>query len=147
MKRYDMEKFESCGAVDCTMQETKHGDWVRYHDLSDAIKDVIAERYRQIHDEGFDADHDDRFSNDEEIPIAAAVYAMPRKIRNFKLGGIPLWETFWPWDKSWFKPRNRTRDLTKAAALLIAEIERIDRSNLPQKQLKPFLDKIRHLDQ
>lgn len=145
MKRYEMEKFDPFGDLNCKMQENKDGDWIRYHDLSDAIKDVIAERYRQIHDERFDADHDDKYEQ-EEMNLAAIVYGMPELIRNFKLGGIPLWKTFWPWDESWFKPKNRKRDLTKAAALLIAEIERIDRRNLPQKQLKPFLDKIRQLD-
>jgi len=35
----------------------------------------------------------------------------------------------WPWAKSWWKPASLRRSLVKAAALLIAEIERIDRRN------------------
>jgi len=34
---------------------------------------------------------------------------------------------FWPWEQSAFKPGDRRRDLIKAAALVVAEIERLDR--------------------
>ena len=34
----------------------------------------------------------------------------------------------WPWDAEWFKPSSSRRDLVKAAALLLAEIERDDRA-------------------
>lgn len=35
----------------------------------------------------------------------------------------------WPrsWSRAWWKPKNPRRDLVRAAALLIAEIERLDR--------------------
>lgn len=33
----------------------------------------------------------------------------------------------WPWDESWWKPTTPRRDLVKAAALILAEIERLDR--------------------
>jgi len=33
----------------------------------------------------------------------------------------------WPWNMVWWKPKNYRRDLVKAAALLVAEIERLDR--------------------
>lgn len=38
----------------------------------------------------------------------------------------------WPesWSDEWWKPKNPRRDLVRAAALLIAEIERIDRAAL-----------------
>lgn len=34
----------------------------------------------------------------------------------------------WCWDRSWWKPTTPRRDLVKAAALILAEIERIDRA-------------------
>lgn len=34
----------------------------------------------------------------------------------------------WPWDASWWKPNARRRNLVKAGALILAEIERIDRA-------------------
>jgi len=33
----------------------------------------------------------------------------------------------WPWDPKWWKPKDRRRDLVRAAALIIAEIDRHDR--------------------
>ena len=33
----------------------------------------------------------------------------------------------WPWDPHWFKTSSRRRDLIKAGALILAEIERLDR--------------------
>ena len=36
-------------------------------------------------------------------------------------------ERVWPWDRQWWKPKSRRRNLVRAAALLIAAIERIDR--------------------
>jgi hypothetical protein len=37
---------------------------------------------------------------------------------------------FWPWPPEWWKPCDRRANLVRAAALLIAEIERIDRAAL-----------------
>lgn len=34
-----------------------------------------------------------------------------------------------PWDEKWWKPKNPRRDLVKAGALILAEIERIDRQS------------------
>jgi hypothetical protein len=36
----------------------------------------------------------------------------------------------WPWDLKWWKPTTPRRDLVKAAALIVAEIERLDRAAL-----------------
>ena len=37
-------------------------------------------------------------------------------------------QRMWPgWAWSWWKPKNRRHDLIRAAALIVAEIERIDR--------------------
>lgn len=33
----------------------------------------------------------------------------------------------WPWSREWWKPKNPRRDLVKAGALIVAEIERLDR--------------------
>jgi hypothetical protein len=35
----------------------------------------------------------------------------------------------WPWNKSWWKPRNAIEDLTRAGALIAAEIDRLQRIN------------------
>ncbi|MBQ1766120.1 MAG: hypothetical protein IIZ92_24935, partial [Aquincola sp.] len=39
----------------------------------------------------------------------------------------------WPWGLKWWKPRGRRTNLVKAAALTIAEIERLDRAGTEQQ--------------
>lgn len=33
----------------------------------------------------------------------------------------------WPWPSKWWKPKSQRRDLVRAGALILAEIERLDR--------------------
>lgn len=37
----------------------------------------------------------------------------------------------WPWATRWWKPKDRVRNLERAGALIIAELERIERNALP----------------
>ncbi|TPK15215.1 hypothetical protein FJ872_19675 [Mesorhizobium sp. B2-5-9] len=111
-----------------------------------AWSDVLTERRRQVDTEGWTADHDDLHSNGE-MARAAGIYALiagsnPTNYRNatggYNLGDVlgGLMEHYWPWDKSWFRPSTRRRDLVKAGALILAEIERIDRfQNKPAPRL------------
>lgn len=82
--------------------------------------DVLAERQRQVSGEGWTPEHDDQHDKGQ-MAAAAACYAMPGPA-----GPLAL-EAFWPWTPEWWKPTDRRRDLIKAAALAIAEIERLDR--------------------
>jgi len=81
--------------------------------------DVLNERLRQISQEGWTPEHDDAHTGGE-LALAGAYYA------NVTARATPTTE--WPWDLSWYKPTNKRRDLVKAAALIIAEIERLDRA-------------------
>ena len=96
---------------------------------STAAQDVLAERQRQKDVEGWTPERDDTHTGGQ-MAGAAACYA---------LTGVAHWacgaaiDTFWPWDKSWWKPTNPRRDLVKAAALLLAEIERLDRLSLAKQ--------------
>lgn len=83
--------------------------------MSDAIVDVINERNRQVVVEGWTAKHDDTHTAGE-LALAGAVYAVG-----------PALLPFWPWDLDWWKPKDRRTDLVRAAALIVAEIERLDR--------------------
>lgn len=86
------------------------------------IGEIEAERYRQIYEEGYTFSHDDEHDRGE-IAIAAACYSMTPRERHAILA-------YWPWGHGSWKPsEDRRKDLIKAAALLIAEIERIDRLN------------------
>lgn len=99
--------------------------------MSKAIDDVLAERRRQVEAEGWKPEHDDAHRQGE-LAAAAACYAMNNlsfTIPNIALGHsvAMMVKNLWPWAVSWWKPTDHRRDLVKAAALLIAEIERIDR--------------------
>lgn len=99
-----------------------------------AARDVLAERERQKAIEGWTPEHDDEHANDQ-MALAAVCYADPcpqLMWRQFQLSRNPL-QSFkvpklWPWDPEWWKPKDRRRNLVRAAALLLAEIERLDRS-------------------
>lgn len=104
--------------------------------LSRAATDVITERQRQISNEGFTARHDDRL-RDGELVKAAASYALGSYSRIYDEDlARPCWQPsyllhvnrLWPFAWSFWKPRNRRRDLVRATALLLAEIERLDRA-------------------
>lgn len=104
--------------------------------MRNAVYDVIAERTRQIEREGFDSVHDDYHSGGE-LALAACCYAfaaqMPpitREVIKPAEGGVANSVTLsenWPFGDDWWKPTTPRHDLVKAAALIIAEIERIDR--------------------
>lgn len=91
-----------------------------------AARDVLIERARQINNEGFSPEQDDRYQ-DGSLADAAACYALIATGRRICSGSIPH---YWPqtWAHSWWKPTTQRRDLVKAGALILAEIERLDRA-------------------
>lgn len=98
--------------------------------VSKAAADVLAERRRQIESEGWTPEHDDKHA-DGELAKAAACYAAGWKIDVYQRFGFHEYRQFrmWPWHPKWWKPKDRRHDLVRAAALIIAEIERIDRTH------------------
>lgn len=90
--------------------------------LNAAIRDVLVERQRQISVEGWTPEHDDAHSTGE-LARAAACYANPDL--PYMLQGTN--GLGWPWDESWWKPADQRRNLAKAGALIIAELERLYR--------------------
>lgn len=94
--------------------------------VSQAEYDVLQERVRQESVEGWTPEHDDKHDAGE-LPCAAAAYAVA-SIPNAGQYLIKVaYDRYWPWHRSWWKPTTPRRNLVKAAALIIAEIERIDR--------------------
>jgi hypothetical protein len=91
------------------------------------IREIAAERARQVSEEGWTVEHDDQHTG-EELARAAACYACPPAYRNLPFtDGDNVLDRVWPWDKKWWKPANRIRNLIKAGALIVAEIERLRR--------------------
>ena len=87
-----------------------------------AAADVLDERRRQITEEGWTPEHDDEHAG-FELARAGACYA--------EYGNWPAHSEVppnsWPWPAAWWKPSDYRRNLVKAAALILAEIERLDR--------------------
>ena len=95
-----------------------------------ALADVAAERARQIAVEGWTPEHDDEHSS-AEMARAAYSYVGHYFQRGWTAPDVYASEGSphsWPWDEEWWKPKTPRRDLVRAAALLLAEIERIDRA-------------------
>jgi hypothetical protein len=98
--------------------------------LSQALQDVIAERARQITEERWTPQHDDRHYVGT-LAAAAACYSVSAHVqlsRQMPEVTAEVVEDFWPWARRWWKPKDPRRDMVRAAALLVAEIERIDRA-------------------
>ena len=93
--------------------------------MTHAARDVLAERQRQIEVEGWTPENDDAYQSGD-IADAAACYAMTSP----RMRGDRSAPFDWPWVGRWWKPTDRRRNLVKAGALILAEIERLDRAAL-----------------
>lgn len=99
--------------------------------MGKALADVWNERARQISVEGWTPKHDDEHDAGE-MATAAACYAEMATYRDearkaFPRGGNVLRDR-WPWGMDSWKPKDRRSDLVRAGALIVAEIERLDRA-------------------
>jgi hypothetical protein len=98
--------------------------------LTAAAHDVLAERQRQIASEGWTPEHDDTHA-DGSLSEAAACYAMGDVEASADNETVAIW----PWSLEWWKPEGgRRRMLIKAGALILAEIERLDRLSTTRPQ-------------
>ena len=84
---------------------------------------IEAERQRQVSDEGWSAENDNKYLN-AELMAAAICYA--HNAGQLKQASPRLW----PWSSNWWKPTcgDPIRDLVKAGALIAAEIDRRQRA-------------------
>lgn len=99
------------------------------HPDTDGVALIAAERRRQIEAEGWTPEHDDEHANGEMLHAAMAYQMQTDAVTK----GVKLPECFrpkfWPWGIDWWKPStDPVRNLTKAGALIAAEIDRLQRS-------------------
>lgn len=93
---------------------------------------IAEERARQISQEGWTPEHDDKHSYGQLI-AAAMCYAELPLIRMTYKPDTAREKTSdmldrWPWHEDWWKPSDQAvRNLTKAGALIAAEIDRLQR--------------------
>lgn len=118
---------EELSRINTEMVRHKDG----YGTATRAGLDVLGERARQRRMEGYDDEHDDGHA-DFSLSAAAIAYALDARLRGTTGRGFdanPPPE--WPWIPLDWKPKSIRQSLVVAAALLIAEIERIDRTGEP----------------
>lgn len=102
-----------------------------------AIIKTLEERQRQIHEEGFSAEHDDHYK-EGELAECAAAYATA--------ASTSLSISPWPFRYASFNPSDDPqRNIIKAMALLSAEYDRIERAKAaacpaPAEQLRYSTD-------
>lgn len=102
------------------------------------IEMIERERNRQITREGWSIKHDDK-QNLDQLSWAAVAYVMPDPVMRFAEANMAnshhassmclSRECLWPWPATTYKPtpHDRMRELVKAGALIVAEMERLQR--------------------
>jgi hypothetical protein len=95
--------------------------------LSAALADIAAERRRQVEQERWTPDRDDRLLNGQ-LATAAGYYALAAGWPHERDIGRGLKPQYWPFNQEWWKPTTARHNLVKAGALIAAEIERLDRA-------------------
>lgn len=101
--------------------------------MTTGIELIKKERERQIEKEGWTQEHDAEHCFGE-LANAAACYAMTDFYKNRDMMSVECEDgttrhvpVMWPWDGKWWKPtpNDRIKELTKAGALIAAEIDRL----------------------
>jgi hypothetical protein len=102
----------------------------------EVVREVLAERRRHVAEEGWTPEHDDTHRHGE-LARAAASYANMGSLDD-RTRPLISWNhtppPTWPWSPQWWKPKSQRRDLIRAASLIVAEIERLDRA----ERSKPY---------
>jgi hypothetical protein len=88
--------------------------------------EIVNERMRQVEAKGYAPDQDNLYIQRELLDGARAYLLSADHDRD--AGSF-----VWPWPMEHFKPGAPRRDLIKAAALIVAEIERLDRIAAAEK--------------
>ncbi len=110
-----------CWEVEGEVQVSLHASTAS----GEAIQAVALERQRQIDGEGWSAEHDQKHYSGE-LAQAATCYCDSAGMydNGFSQEKIETIHENWPWHRDWWKPKSKDRDLERAGALIIAEMER-----------------------
>jgi len=91
------------------------------------IDEIAAERRRQYRTPECGTQH-----ANGEMARAAGCYALVAGSKYRVLAEQGISPTAWPWPRESWNPTSRRGDLIKAAALIVAEIERLDRASVTE---------------
>jgi hypothetical protein len=97
---------------------------------SEGVDLIAAERRRQVEEEGWTAEHDEQWINDQ-LSRAAACYALAGTAPT---RGLVCLRDLWPWDNCWWRPKTRVANLVRAGALIAAELDRMARAEAQAEQ-------------
>lgn len=110
---------------------------IEWHKMPGHIQ-IMNERNRQVHEEGFDSEGDSYYTNGELVSAAIAYAHAPNlpviKVDIDNGASFSVWrKSFWPstFSKYMYKPGadgstpERIKELVKAGALIAAEIDRL----------------------
>lgn len=100
-----------------------------WENASEAALGVLAERARQKRMEGYDDIHDDEHT-DFELSSAAAAFLLDAIDRAKGGDGYVTPPAIWPWEAKDWRRKPIYRQLEVAAALIIADEERLGRNGL-----------------
>lgn len=93
-----------------------------------SLQSVLAERIRQIQFHCFYPEQDDEYVNGD-LALAGACYAIEAaKQATETEDAMRLVPEAWPWMAASWRPHDQRRNLVKAGALILAEIDRLDRA-------------------
>lgn len=101
---------------------------------------IAKERQRQVDDEGWTKEHDQKHSNGGSLTLAALCYAaayMQTRCflkTEYRDGGTTFYDP-WPWEPKWDKREKHDpeRCLVIAGALIAAELDRLRAAEDPNK--------------
>jgi hypothetical protein len=103
--------------------------------IIDAVRATVCdERQRQIAEEGYHPDHDDAHVEGELVRAACAY------LRHAAAPAAAI--QLWPWESP-FRPKGDQRNIVIAAALLLAELERLERRRERNEAREPPLPLVR----
>lgn len=96
--------------------------------MKTGIQLIAEERQRQIEGEGWTYEHDNQY-NRNELVRAAVCYLLRDDEAAMQEGtkGNIITSGYWPFSTEWWRPspENRIKELSKAGALIAAEIDRL----------------------
>ena len=120
------EVLNTCEEESCYIAHLDLKNWLEelVHIKSTGFYSLVVERTRQIEAEGFLV-YSDKGYKDEELALGAAAYALPESKREYYCNCPKFWPSNW-YPHMWKPtPNNRLRELCKAGALIMAEMDRL----------------------
>ncbi len=83
------------------------------------LRHIADERAKQLEKYNWDAENDDQYTYGSLIHAAICYAAEGYFTKDLDI--------VWPWEDAWWKPGDKIANLSKAGALIAAEIDRLER--------------------